>query len=60
MKGDSIKCKSRKKYQHRCTFVNGSILESGKEFSLIMYGKYGADGTSSKAEYQTPDSGIKL
>ena len=34
------------------------LLESGKEFELVMFGKYGYDGTQSKTEYHTADAGI--
>ena len=36
------------------------IVESGREFELVMFGKYGYDGTQSKTEYHTADSGIFL
>ena len=34
------------------------LVESGREFELVMFGKYGYDGTQSKTEYHTTDSGI--
>ena len=33
------------------------LLESGKDFELVMFGKYGYDGTQSKTEYHTADAG---
>ena len=33
------------------------LLKSGRQFKLIMYGKYGADGTNTDADYQTADAG---
>ena len=33
------------------------LNESGRQYKLVMYGKYGADGTTTDAEYQTADAG---
>ena len=33
------------------------LLKSGRQFKLTMYGKYGADGTTTDADYQTADAG---
>lgn len=35
------------------------LVGSGNDFNLVLYGKYGADGTSSKTHYHTADSGEK-
>ena len=34
------------------------LLESGKDFELVMFGKYGYDGTQSNTTYYTADAGI--
>ena len=36
------------------------LVETGREFELVMFGKYGYDGTQSKTEYFTADAGIIL
>ena len=33
------------------------LVQSGRQFELLMYGKYGADGTPTNADYQTADAG---
>ena len=33
------------------------LVESGRQFKLVMYGKYGADGTNTDTEYQNADAG---
>ena len=33
------------------------LNESGRQYKLVMYGKYGADGTTTDAEYPTADAG---
>ena len=33
------------------------LNESGRQYKLEMYGKYGADGTPTDADYQTADAG---
>ena len=33
------------------------LNESGRQYKLVMYGKYGADGTTTDTEYQTADAG---
>ena len=39
--------------KEKCQQLN----ESGRQYKLVMYGKYGADGTTTDAEYQTADAG---
>ena len=34
-----------------------TLLDSGREHKLILYGKYGCDGTQSKSDWHTSDSG---
>ena len=36
------------------------LLDSGKEFKLTMFGKYGSDGTQSKTEWSTADAGNRI
>ena len=34
-----------------------NLIKSGRQFKLTLYGKYGADGTPSEADFQTSDAG---
>ena len=34
-----------------------NLNESGRQFKLVMFGKYGADGTATDTDYQTADAG---
>ena len=36
------------------------LVDSGREFELTMFGKYGADGTQSKSEWNTADAGTMI
>ena len=37
-----------------------NLMKSGRQFKLTLYGKYGADGTPSEADFQTSDAGENL
>ena len=36
------------------------LVESGQDFELVFFGKYGYDGTQTKTVYYTTDAGIFL
>ena len=33
------------------------LIASGRQFKLVLYGKYGSDGTNTDADYQNSDAG---